>query len=36
MQAPPPSLVNRRKVNAKGVELALAFFPTNTLSSQMF
>ncbi len=33
---PPPSLVNRSKVNAKGVELAFAFSPMNTLSSRMF
>lgn len=33
---PPPSLVNRSKVNAKGVEFALSLFPTNTLSSRMF
>ncbi len=33
---PPPSLVNRSKVNAKGVEFALSFFPTKKLSSRMF
>ncbi len=33
---PPPKLVNRSKVNAKGMELAIALFPANKLSSRMF